>query len=829
MLEPDQLTPGECSTAYMKILLLTQEPPLRDDEIVSGNAVRTRQLSSALDHAGHEVTQAWLSREPNEAETSQGLTFRNRDDLQGLLMKESPDAVIVGYWELLGLLPLENLPLVVLDYVAPRALEELFESPETVRASLRRLTVNLRRCDLVLVGNDLQKHLLVTPLIEAGFDLSRSDPVRVVLLGAETALESRALPEEDQWLFVSGGVTWPWRQTGTYREVLERFLDKNQPRVHLVNFGGGYRWHPDSREPGPEKPNENPDLVSFRPLMPYREFSEFLARDCHVGLELAERNIERQYSQSFRSLEFLRHGLPLVCNRYLPFSNLIDQYEAGWVVDGPESLESLLAEIVSRPEEWKRRSDNALKLVSEKLTPDRTVKPLLDFLQSPSRPSRLAAESFGRDQQPVLGIPPLRERIGRQYRLARQVLLNRLIGQDGGDGILFVTRGDLFPADHGAAVRTMETAKALARAGNRVGIVTDERSCWYEVTADEVLERKYPFWARFTGLPGPLVKLLHYSKDLPHSNGFLYLPLSDNSFFWRTVAAASVLRPGILQAEFPAYALPCIKAREALDCKVVLVQHNVEYDRLRAQVRELTDQQYQNLRDIEIDLCNRSDAVVCVSDNDRQKLAEDGVCADILHTIPHGVDLAGFDSLPPIDVREKFGIPAQSPVLVYHGTFSYPPNREALGIFAGTLLPRLEQKGLSCHLLAVGRDPPADSPHPRIHMAGSVDHVAPWLKGADLALVPLVEGGGTRMKIIDYFAAGLPVLSTGKGIEGIPVVNGEHALVLDDWDAMTAAVIDLWENPERAKALAAEGRALAEGLSWDSVAKQYLELYGEVR
>ena len=65
MLEPDHLTPGECSTAYMKILLLTQEPPLRDDEIVSGNAVRTRQLSSALDHAGHEVTQAWLTTRTN--------------------------------------------------------------------------------------------------------------------------------------------------------------------------------------------------------------------------------------------------------------------------------------------------------------------------------------------------------------------------------------------------------------------------------------------------------------------------------------------------------------------------------------------------------------------------------------------------------------------------------------------------------------------------------------------------------------------------------------------------------------------------------------------
>ena len=134
----------------------------------------------------------------------------------------------------------------------------------------------------------------------------------------------------------------------------------------------------------------------------------------------------------------------------------------------------------------------------------------------------------------------------------------------------------------------------------------------------------------------------------------------------------------MLQAEFPAYALPCIKARETLNCTVVLVEHNVEYDRIKTQVDELSETQYENLKAIEIDLCNRSDAVVCVSDNDRQKLGEDGVYPDLLHTVPHGVDLAQFDSPSVVDARKKFNIPDGRPVLVYHGTYSYPPNREAL-------------------------------------------------------------------------------------------------------------------------------------------------------
>jgi len=326
-------------------------------------------------------------------------------------------------------------------------------------------------------------------------------------------------------------------------------------------------------------------------------------------------------------------------------------------------------------------------------------------------------------------------------------------------------------------------------------------------------------------LPGPLVKLLHFSKNLPYSNSFLYLPLTDGSFKWRIIAAARQLQAGILQAEFPAYALPCIRVREALECPVVLVEHNVEYDRIRAQVPELDAAQYQNLKDIEINLCNRSNAVVCVSDNDRQRLGEDGVNPSLMRTILHGVDLEQY-ALPAVaDGRSRFGIAADDLVLIYHGTFSYPPNREALQIFADILLPELERRGQNCHVLAVGRNPPTTSPHPRIHVTGSVTEVAPWLKVADMAVIPLTEGGGTRMKIIDCFAAGLPVISTSKGIEGIPVVSGRHALIIDDWDAMVQAICDLRQNPERAQALARAGREIAQSLDWNEIALQYVAVY----
>jgi glycosyltransferase involved in cell wall biosynthesis len=304
--------------------------------------------------------------------------------------------------------------------------------------------------------------------------------------------------------------------------------------------------------------------------------------------------------------------------------------------------------------------------------------------------------------------------------------------------------------------------------------------------------------------------------------------MSDGGYYWRTLAVNKSRPAGVLQAEFPAYARPCVSAADVLGCRVVLVEHNVEYERLRTQVAELTEEQYRRFRDIEIHLCESSDAVVCVSDNDRRRLEADGVRPDLLHTIPHGVDLADMDAGPAINVRERFAIGPESPLLVFHGTYSYPPNQEALRILASRLLPALEERGLICHVLAVGRDAPRRAPHPRIHFSGSVPRLGPWLRAADIAVVPLVDGGGTRMKILDCFAARLPVISTSKGIEGIPAVHGEEALIVDEWPDFVEAVIGLWSDRERAVALAGRGRAFAETLDWNEIAHRYLGLYRSI-
>ena len=97
-----------------------------------------------------------------------------------------------------------------------------------------------------------------------------------------------------------------------------------------------------------------------------------------------------------------------------------------------------------------------------------------------------------------------------------------------------------------------------------------------------------------------------------------------------------------------------------------------------------------------------------------------------------------------------------------------------------------------------------------VELLADVADVAPSYAWADLAVVPLRAGGGTRIKVLEAFAHGVPVVSTAVGAEGLDVVDGVHLRIADGAEAFAAACRQLATEPALARRLVENAAAVAE-------------------
>src|SRR5436190_1974922 len=107
----------------------------------------------------------------------------------------------------------------------------------------------------------------------------------------------------------------------------------------------------------------------------------------------------------------------------------------------------------------------------------------------------------------------------------------------------------------------------------------------------------------------------------------------------------------------------------------------------------------------------------------------------------------------------------------------------------------------------------------------SVDDLCPELECSRIVIVPLWQGGGTRLKVLEAMAAGRPVVGTTLGLEEVGVEAGRHAVIADTPAQMAEETAALLADGERARRLAAEGRALAESFRWSVALRPVEELY----
>lgn len=212
--------------------------------------------------------------------------------------------------------------------------------------------------------------------------------------------------------------------------------------------------------------------------------------------------------------------------------------------------------------------------------------------------------------------------------------------------------------------------------------------------------------------------------------------------------------------------------------------------------------------------------LVC-SERERRLLL-DWVPGARIAVVENGVDTKAF-SAGEMGARRR---------VLFVGSMAYHANRDAIVWFAGKIWPAIHERFPQWTLTIVGSDPPppvrALSGQPGIEVTGTVPNVQPYYDEAILAIVPLVTGGGTRLKILEALAAGVPVVSTTIGMEGLSVRPGEEILIADseaDWLPACSSLADqgrLWRK------LATAGRELAETrYDWEILGKPLVNLYSQ--
>jgi len=211
--------------------------------------------------------------------------------------------------------------------------------------------------------------------------------------------------------------------------------------------------------------------------------------------------------------------------------------------------------------------------------------------------------------------------------------------------------------------------------------------------------------------------------------------------------------------------------------------------------------------------------VLCVTTSDREAAAARGLLRPgRVEVVPNGVDTTFFTPGPGPAARDQ---------LLFTGSMLYWPNVEAVQYFTAAVLP-LVRRGLpGATLHIVGADPTDEVKRldsERVVVHGAVPDMRPYFRQAALVVVPLLHGGGTRLKILEAAASGKAVVSTSLGAEGLEFRPGEDLLLADTAEEFAGAVIRLARDDARRRRVEENARAASLPYDWERIGPRFRHL-----
>lgn len=287
---------------------------------------------------------------------------------------------------------------------------------------------------------------------------------------------------------------------------------------------------------------------------------------------------------------------------------------------------------------------------------------------------------------------------------------------------------------------------------------------------------------------------------------------------------------------------PYLSVVESHKCQIIFDNPNVEaslWQQRHHAVQGLKPKfkakiQLNHLKSIESDFSRKANQVWVCSENDVSLIKEFYKKVSPIYVVPNGINVAHYESVRSHEYSPKIRLENTSQNLLFLGQLSYSPNTVAAELLINQIYPRLKELYPDSRLLLVGRSPTpfmlaAAEREPGIIVTGSVPDVRPYLAAANVMVVPLLQGGGTRLKIVEAFAAGCPVVSTAKGAEGINAKDGEHLLIRNEVEELVEGVCQLFCDPSLGEKLANSAYELVQAeYSWEAVARKVEQAIKEI-
>jgi len=387
---------------------------------------------------------------------------------------------------------------------------------------------------------------------------------------------------------------------------------------------------------------------------------------------------------------------------------------------------------------------------------------------------------------------------------------------------IVTNKNAIYPPTHGAARRIWGLARALCHFGLRVHVI--------ESAVDGMIRHRQIGEIRISSFPYPLPRTFRANIGAARAFGSI-------SPSRRIIRSGPQFNPGhtaylaklrfrsmldIVQIESPYPIFEGLPLR-TLGAELILDQHGVEIDYLH-EILASVGRRAIPFESVQVSILERlaiqaASSVLCCSDLDKRRMMRIyGGQETKFIVVENGIDEEFFSQVKPFIFPD--------PTVLFLGSFNHSPNLHAIDWIVHNVIPRVHRVIPETRFAFVGS---GSLELPRVNNSlvfRNVNDVRPFIRGAQVGLATIFYGSGSRLKILEYSACGLPVVATTKGMEGLDLEPGSEILVANDADSVAGAIIDLVSNKPLATRIAINAMSKVRSrYVWRSIVFRALSAY----